>query len=90
MELALTSKVAIDEKTGNEHEAHARKELKAQCQHGLNRQVQFCKGGEEAAYGDEEREQGPEHSTQDEKNEAKDGDKSRGKINPERETEGCG
>ncbi len=89
-ELALASKVAIDEKAGNEHEAHTGKELKALCQHGLHRQVQFCKGEEEAAYGDEEREECPEHSTQDEKNKAKGGDKSRGKINPERETEGCG
>ena len=62
-ELALAAKVAIDEKAGNEHEAHTGKELKALCQHGLHRQVQFCKGEEEAAYGDEEREQGPEHST---------------------------
>ena len=38
VELALTSKVAIDEKTGNEYETHTRKELKAPCQHGLNRQ----------------------------------------------------
>ncbi len=63
VELALTSKVAIDEKTGNEHETHARKELKAQCQHGLNRQVEFCKGEEEAAYGDEEREECPYQAT---------------------------
>jgi len=63
VELALTAKVAIDEKTGNEHETHTRKELKAPCQHGLNRQVEFGKGEEEAAYGDEEREECPYHAT---------------------------
>ena len=54
VELALASKVAIDEKAGHENETHARKELEAQGQHGLNRQVEVCKGQKEAAYGDEE------------------------------------
>jgi len=58
-ELALAPKVAIDEKAGNENETHARKELKAQCQHGLNREVEFGKGKKEAACGDEEREECP-------------------------------
>ncbi len=58
-ELALAPKVAIDEQTGHENKAHARKELKAQCQGGLNRQMEFGKGEKESADGDEEREERP-------------------------------
>ena len=90
VELALATKVAIDEEAGNENETPARKELKAQRQRGLNRQVEFGKGEEEAACGDEAREESPYHSTQHEKNEAKDANESRSKINTERETKGCG
>ena len=58
-ELALTPKVAIDEKADNENETHAGKELKAQCQRRLNRQAEFHKRKKEAAYANEEREESP-------------------------------
>ena len=90
VELALATKVAIDEEAGNEKETHAGKELKAQGQCGLNGQVEFGKGKKEAAYGNEDREAGPYHSTQHKKNKAEDADESRGKIKPEGETEGWG